>query len=60
MSGCMASARDRRRSIGQRYHAKAMPHAMRLNAMLIWNKASEGMILAVKAGNNVGIGTWLT
>jgi hypothetical protein len=44
MSGCMASARDRRRSIGQRYHAKAMPHAMRLNAMLIWNKASEGII----------------
>src|SRR5215471_17640281 len=44
MSGCMASARDRRRSSGKTYRAKTMPHAMKLNAMLIPNKASGGMI----------------
>ena len=31
----MASARGWRRSSGKTYRAKAMPHAMKLNAMLI-------------------------
>src|SRR5262249_31833742 len=43
MSGCMASARGCRRSSGKTYRAKTMPHAMKLNAMLIPNKASGGM-----------------
>jgi hypothetical protein len=40
----MASAREWRRSSGQRYRATTMPHAMKLNAMLIPNKASGGII----------------
>src|SRR5262249_57067384 len=44
MSGCMASANDRLRSTGQRYRAKTMPQAMKLNTMLIPNKARVGII----------------
>src|SRR5262245_4910684 len=44
MSGCMASMRGWWRSSGQRYRAKTIPHAMRLNTMLIWNEASEGIL----------------
>jgi len=40
----MASARDWRRSSGKRYRAKTMPHVMKLNAMLIPNKASGGIM----------------
>ena len=37
------SARGWRRSSGKTYRAKTMPHAMKLNAMLIPNKASGGI-----------------
>jgi hypothetical protein len=50
----MASARDRRRSTGQRYRVKTMPHAMKLKAMLIPNKARVGIINIPLARFNVG------
>src|SRR5262249_3324798 len=44
MSGCMASARDWPRSTGHTYRTKTIPHAMKLNAMLIPNRAREDSI----------------